>query len=131
MTHEEQLAMASEALATNEAKVAELETAILAMSEKLEATEKAMSAKAEEVVKITAELEKVKADTIAIQNEKATASEKAAKIVASIGVKPANVTSAPTAVTKPTKDDLWTKYKALSDPKERNAFYRTNRADMI
>ena len=133
MTIEEQLQASIESIASLESKCKEMETAIVAINEKCEVAEKALAEKTEEVVKVSAELEKVKADAESLKSAEASASSKAAKILASVGVKPTAVTSAPAASKDPvaTRNELWTQYKSIKDLKERNAFYQKNRSEML
>jgi len=131
-TTEEQLTQATTALASMQAKVAELETAIVALNDKSEATTKALAESEANVAKLTEELAKANAINESFQKKEVSASEKAAKILASVGVKPVQVSAlAPAKDPKATKDDLWKTYGTIKDPKERNSFYRKNRAEML
>lgn len=131
-TTEDQLTHATSALASMQAKVAELETAIVAVNEKAETTAKALADSESMVAKLTEELSKANAVNESFQKKEVSASEKAAKILASVGVKPVQV-STTEAVKDPkaTKDELWKAYGSIKDPKERNHFYRKNRAEML
>ena len=134
MTIEEQLQSSIEATASLEAKCKEMESAIVAINEKHEASEKALAEKAEELAKISAELESVKAESATLKSAEASASSKAAKILASVGVKATAVTSAPAVASKDPavlRNELWTQYKAIKDLKDRNAFYQNNRSNML
>ena len=132
-TTEEQLTQATTALASMQAKVEELENAIVAISDKSEAVTLALAESEGKVAKLTEELAKAGAVNESFQKKEASASEKAAKILASVGVKPVQVATPAGGLKDPktTKDELWKTYGSIKTPKERNHFYRKHRADML
>lgn len=119
----------SELKSKNDTLAAEYATVV----EKLEASAAVIAdrdsaiAKVEELTKALAASESLKAEA-AKQIE--SVGKVAAKIVASVGVSPVEISAADSAVQK-TPEEVWTEYCAMKDPAKKQAFYNANRAAIV
>ena len=119
----------SELKAKNDTLASEYATVV----EKLEASAAVIAdrdsaiAKVEELTKALAASESLKAEA-AKQIE--SVGKVAAKIVASVGVSPVEISAADSAVQK-TPEEVWTEYCAMKDPAKKQAFYNANRASIV
>ena len=119
----------SELKAKNDTLASEYATVV----EKLEASAAVIAdrdsaiAKVEELTKALAASESLKAEA-AKQIE--SVGKVAAKIVASVGVSPVEISAADSAVQK-TPEEVWTEYCAMKDPAKKQAFYNANRAAIV
>jgi seryl-tRNA synthetase len=104
-----------------------------AVSEKLEASAAVIAdrdsaiAKVEELTKALAASEALKAEA---SKQIESVGKVAAKIVASVGVQPVEISAADNAVQK-TPEEVWTEYCAMKDPAKKQAFYNANRAAIV
>lgn len=119
----------SELKSKNDTLAAEYATVI----EKLEASAAVIAdrdsaiAKVEELTKALAASESLKAEA-AKQIE--SVGKVAAKIVASVGVSPVEISAADSAIQK-TPEEVWTEYCAMKDPAKKQSFYNANRAAIV
>jgi DNA repair exonuclease SbcCD ATPase subunit len=119
----------SELKAKNDTLASEYATVV----EKLEASAAVIAdrdsaiAKVEELTKALAASESLKAEA-AKQIE--SVGKVAAKIVASVGVSPVEISAADSAVQK-TPEEVWTEYCAMKDPAKKQAFYNANRSAIV
>lgn len=118
------LTQANEANKTAAADIKARDEQIVALTAQL-ADEKAASAKAAEALKgATDELAKATARIAELEANAKTAEQKAGEILANVGVPPVENAATPPA---PTAAELLEQYKAISDPKAKNAFYDKHR----
>ena len=119
----------SELKAKNETLSAEYATAVekLGASAAVVAERDAAIAKAEELAKALAEAKDLKAQAVA-QIE--TVGKESAKIAASVGVQPVEISAADNAAQK-SPEEVWTEYCAMKDPAQKVAFYNKHRAAII
>jgi len=119
----------SELKAKNETLAAEY----AAVTEKLEASAAVIAdrdaavSKVEELTKALAASEALKAEA---SKQIESVGKVAAKIVASVGVQPVEISAADNAVQK-TPEEVWTEYCAMKDPAKKQAFYNANRAAIV
>lgn len=104
-----------------------------AVVEKLEASAAVIAdrdaaiAKVEELTKALAASEALKAEA---SKQIESVGKVAAKIVASVGVQPVEISAADSAIQK-TPEEVWTEYCAMKDPAKKQAFYNANRAAIV
>ena len=119
----------SELKAKNDTLASEYATVV----EKLEASAAVIAdrdaaiAKVEELTKALAASEALKAEA---SKQIESVGKVAAKIVASVGVSPVEISAADSAVQK-TPEEVWTEYCAMKDPAKKQAFYNANRAAIV
>ena len=104
-----------------------------AVAEKLEASAALVAerdsaiAKVEELTKALAASESLKAEA---SKQIETVGKVAAKIVASVGVQPVEISAADNAAAK-SPEETWTEYCSIKEPAAKLAFYNKNRAAIV
>lgn len=113
----------NETLAAEHAAVVEkLEAAAAAVAER-----DAAIAKVEELTKALAASEALKAEA---SKQIETVGKVAAKIVASVGVQPVEISAADSVQAK-SPEEVWNEYCGIKDPAAKLAFYNKNRASIV
>ena len=120
----------SELQAKNDTLAAEYASAV----EKLEAAAGAIAerdaavAKVEELTKALAASEAVKKEAV---GQIESAGKVAAKMAASVGVTPAEISPVDTVAASKSNEEIWTEYCGIKDPAKKLAFYNANRAAIV
>ena len=106
---------------------------MLFRSEKLEASAAVIAerdsaiAKVEELTKALAASESLKAEAV---KQIESVGKVAAKVVASVGVQPVEISAADNVSAK-SNEEIWTEYCGIADPAAKLAFYNKNRAAIV
>lgn len=123
---EVQLAQNADALKHAEEALAKQGKELAEAKQSAETLAASLKAAGDQVVSLTDRLQTAEAAVKRLEADAKTAEERAAAILGQTGAKPVASISTSGDV-KPTAKDLWTQYRAIQDPAEKNAFYKAHR----